>query len=166
MVAKPYTGSYDFSLERQDSLSAGKNFVTLYNPAASGIFVTLTAAFVSYASDVVSPSYTLRGFRIASEPTGGTLHTNSTDVCKFDTAHPDPEVVLRSNNPTVALGAPFFNSPAGVEKKVMSDVHQIDAPPGFNPFLIRPGEGIVFRQAQGAVGHLWNISIIWRELRS
>ena len=165
MVAKPYTGSYDFSLERQDSLAAGKNFLTLYNPPSAGVLMTLTAAFVSYASDTVSPSFTLRGFRIAAEPTGGTLHT-AAEVCKFDTAHPDNEAVIRSNNPTVALGAAFFNSPAGVEKKVMSEVHQIDAPPGFNPFLIRPGEGVVFRQAQGAVGHLWNFSIIWRELRA
>lgn len=158
------TALFVFSLQRQDSLAAGKNFMSLFNPATSGKVVTVGAFFVSYMATTASPAYPLRGYRTASEPTGGTLHTTD-QICYFDSRRYDPAVVIRSGNPTVTLGAPLFSSPPGIVKDTVSDVHQVDAPFGFNPFLLYPGEGVVLRQDVGAAGHLWNLSVTWRELK-
>lgn len=158
------TGLYVFSLQRQDSVVAGKNFFTLENPAGSGKILTLGAFFVSYMATVAAPAYPMRGYRTTNSPTGGTLHNQATEVCKLDTAIPDSIAVLRSNDPSCTLGAAFFNSPVGTVKDTVSGVHDVDAPIGFNPFILRPGEAVVMRQDVGAVGHLWNISLLWREV--
>lgn len=160
------TALYVFSLQRQDSLVAGKNFLTLYNPAASGKIVTVGAFFVSYMTSVASPLYPMRGYRVSAEPTGGTLHAESA-ICRFDTQRFAPSTVVRSNDPTVALGAALFNvSPGLIQGQNQSSmVEQVDAPSSFNPFVLYPGEGVVVRQDAGSVGHLWNVSILWRELK-
>ena len=163
MPAAHRTGLYVFSLQRQDSLVAGKNFITMENPSGSGKILTLGAFFVSYMATVASPAYPMRGYRTASAPTGGTLHT-ATEICRLDTALPDSIAVIRSGNPTTTLGPAFFNSPAGTVKDTVSGVHDVDAPVGFNPFIVRPGEAVVLRQDIGAIGHLWNVSILWREV--
>lgn len=163
MPANHRTGLYIFSLQRQDSLVLGKNFITMLNPAGSGKIITLGGFFVSFFATVAGPAYPMRGYRATSTPTGGTLHT-VTDICKFDTAIADSVAELRSNNPTVTVDGAFFNSPAGTVKDTVGGVHEVDAPPGFNPFVVRPGEAIVLRQDVGAVGHLWNVSVLWREV--
>lgn len=163
MPSNHRTGLHIFSLQRQDSLLAGKNFISLLNPAGSSKVLTLGGFFVSFFATVAGPAYPMRGYRTTSEPSGGTLHT-AADVCKFDTGIPDSVAVIRSNNPSTTLGAPFFNSPAGTVKDTIGGVHQVDAPSGFNPFVLRPGEGVVLRQDVGAVGHLWNVSVLWREV--
>lgn len=157
------TSFYLFSLQRQDSLVAGKNFVTLENPSGSGKFLQLGGAFISYMATVASPAYPMRGYRTTDTPSGGTLHTVS-QICKFDTAIPDSVAVVRSNNPSCTLGAAFFNSPVGTVKDTVGPVHEVDTPVASNPFLLRPGEAVVFREDVGAVGHLWNISVLWREV--
>lgn len=163
MPANHRTGLYVFSLQRQDSLVAGKNFITMLNPAGSGKILTLGGFFVSYMATVASPAYPMRGYRTTTEPSGGTLHTVG-QICKLDTQLPDSVAVIRSGNPTTTLGPAFFNSPVGTVKDTVSVVHDVDAPVGFNPFVIRPGEAVVLREDVGAVGHLWNVSILWREL--
>src|SRR3546814_12060536 len=94
---------------------------------------------------------------------GGTLHAAS-EICKLDTQLPDSVAVIRSNNPSTTLGPAFFNSPVGTVKDTVRTVHDVDAPPGFNPFTIRPGESVLLREDVGAVGHLWNVSRLWREV--
>lgn len=159
------TALYVFSLERQDSLVAGKNFLSLYNPAGSGKVMSVGGFFVSQVATVAGTTYPMRGFRISAEPTGGTLHAES-EVCRFDTQRFASAAVLRSNNPSVGtLGAALFNVPSNIIKDTINLVEQVDAPAGFNPFLLYPGEGVVVRQGAGAVGVLWNLSIIWRELK-
>ena len=159
------TGSYVFSIQRSDSTVLAKNHLTMYNPATSGKAMTVSAFFVSFMATVAAPAYPLRGHRFSGTPSGGTLHTVS-EICKFDTGLHDPAAELRSNNPTAPnLDGAIFNSPPGTVKDTIGPVHQVDAPQGFNPFVLRPGQGVVLRQDVGAVGLFWNISIIWRELR-
>lgn len=158
------TGLHIFSLQRQDSTVAAKNFVTLVNPAGSDKFLTLGGIFVSYFATVAAPAYPLRGYRCGAA-TGGTLANNATEVCRFDTAIPTSVAEIRYGNPTASsIDGAFFNTPAGIMKDTVGTIEQIDAPSGFNPFMLRPGEGVVLRQDAGAVGHLWNISILWREI--
>lgn len=163
MPASHRTGLYIFSVQREDSIAVGKNFVTIENPAGSGKILSLGGLFVSFFATVAGPSYPLRGLRCAG-PSGGTLRAASA-VCKFDTALPDSVALIRTDNPSVAsTDGAFFNSPAPTVKDTIGGVHEIDAPSGFNPFLIRPGEAVLVRQDIGAVGVLWNISILWKEV--
>jgi hypothetical protein len=157
------TGLHIFSLQRQDSAVAGKNFITMVNPVGSTKILTLGGFFVSYFATVAGPAYPMRGYRIGGH-SGGTLAAAS-EVCKFDTAIPDAVAEIRYNNPTVTgMDGAFFNSPAGTVKDTVGGVHEVDAPGGFNPFILRPGEGVVLRQDAGAVGMLWNVSVLWREV--
>lgn len=159
------TALFDFSLQRQDSTVAAKNFISCYNPPSSGKVMSMGGVFVSYVATVAGTSYPMRGYRISTEPTGGTLHTED-QICRFDTQRFAPAMIVRSANPSVGtLGAAFFNAPGSIVKDTVSGIEQIDTPAGFNPFLLYPGEGVVLRQDVGAVGHLWNISVIWRELK-
>ena len=163
MPANHRTGLYIFSAQRQDSLVAGKNFVTLTNPAGSAKLIILGGIFDSFFATVAGPAYPLRGYRTTDTPSGGTLESASS-ICKFDTQLPDSVATIRTNNPTCTTDGAFFNSPSGTVKDTVGGVHEVDAPLGFNPFLLRPGESIVIRQDVGAVGMLWNISVLWREV--
>lgn len=162
------TALFDFSLQRQDSTVAAKNFLTCYNPSTSGKTMSMGGIFVSYMATNPSPAYPMRGYRISGEPTGGTLHAES-EICRFDTQRFAPAMIIRSNNPTLAgaLGAAFFNAAPGITPGLQdsSDIQDVDTPAGFNPFVLYPGEGVVIRQDAGAVGHLWNLSVVWRELK-
>jgi len=159
------TALYIFSRQREDSLVTPKNFVSLWNPVNSGKVMSLGGFFVSFMATVAAPAYPIRGYRITAQPTGGTLAASS-EICAFDTKVFAPAAQIRYDNPTcTGIDGAFFNSPPGTVKDTIGEIQQIDAPPGFNPFLVRPGEGVVIRQDVGAVGHFWNISILWRELR-
>lgn len=159
------TALFVFSIQRQDSLVAGKNFISLFNPAASGKTMAVGSFFISQAATVAGTTYPMRGYRITTEPTGGTSHSAS-EICSFDTQRFTPAGLIRSNNPTVGtLGAAMFNAPSEIVKDKITPIEQVDAPTGFNPFVMYPGEGVVLRQDVGAVGILWNLSIIWRELK-
>jgi hypothetical protein len=159
------TALYVFSLQRQAGLAAGKNFISLYNPLTSGKTMSMGAFFSSNISVQAGPPYPLRGYRISVEPTGGTLHATS-EICAFDNQIFSPAAVIRSNDPTIsAFGPSIYNAPPATQANTVQQTQQTDAPPGFNPFLIRPGEGVVMRQDVGSTGSYWNVSIVWRELK-
>ncbi len=166
MSERHTTALFDFSLQRQDSTVAARNFLTLFNPATSGRVMSLGGIFISYMATNPSPAYPIRGYRISAAPTAGTLHAES-EICRFDTQRFAPAMVVRSGNPTIGtLEASFFNAAPGITNGLAqsSDIQDVDTPAGFNPFLLYPGEGVVIRQDVGAVGHYWNLSVVWREL--
>lgn len=161
------TALFDFSLQRSDATAAAKNHLTLFNPVGSGKLIAMGGFFISYMATNPSPAYPMRGYRISAEPTGGTLHAES-EICRFDTQRFAPAAVIRSNGVTTGtLGAAFFNAAPGITmgQQLSSDIQDVDAPVGFNPFLLYPGEGVVMRQDFGAAGHYWNLSVVWRELK-
>lgn len=161
------TALFDFSVQRQDSTVAAKNFMTLFNPVNSGKAFSMGGFFISYMATNPSPAYPIRGYRISSAPTGGTLVAQS-EICRFDTARFAPAAEIRIDNPTIGtLGAAFFNAAPGITmgQQTSSDIQDVDAPAGFNPFVLYPGEGIVMRQDIGNPGHYWNLSVVWRELK-
>ncbi len=166
MAVTHVTAQYIFSRQREDSTVALKNFVSMWNPVTSGKTIAFGGLFVSYMATVASPSYPMRGYRITVQPTGGTLATSS-EICAFDNKVFMPAAEIRYGNPTISgVDGAFFNSPPCLiqGQNTTGVIERIEPPPGFNPFLVRPGEGIVMRQDQGAAGHFWNFSIAWTEL--
>lgn len=159
------TALYVFSRQREDSTVAAKNFITLWNPVTSGKVMALGGFFVSFMATVAAPAYPIRGYRVTAQPTGGSLAVAG-EICAFDTKVFDPAAEIRYNNPaTAGVSGAFFSAPPGTVKDTIGQVQDIIPPVGFNPFLVRPGEGVVLRQDVGAVGHFWNISVAWRELK-
>jgi len=157
------TGVYVFSADEIPSVVAANNYLTLFNPVGSGKSLYVGGAFVSCVagggSNITSP---MRGFRITTA-TGGVLQPASA-TAKFVSATPDSVAEIRTGNPTVTLGAGIFNSPPALSAgSGGTPVHQVLIPPNSGPFLLAPGEGIVFREAVGDVDLRWNLSISWAE---
>ena len=157
------TGVYVFSADEVPSVVAATNYLSLFNPVGSGKNLYVGGAFVSCVaaggSSITSP---MRGFRITTA-TGGVLQAASA-TAKFISSTPDSVAEVRTGNPTVTLGAGIFNSPPAISAGAGgTPVHQVLIPPNSGPFLLAPGEGIVFRQAAGDVDLRWNLSISWAE---
>jgi len=151
--------TYLFSVAESLGAATAKNHLVIHNPTGSGKLLFLSGFFGSHvalaASALTAP---LRGFRCSGTPTGGTLQAASA-ICKFVPTQSDPVAQVFTADPTVTVGPAFLNSPASVEKRA-SGVHAVDAP---LPFIIAPGNGVVFRQAAFSVDISWNISVLWRE---
>lgn len=165
-IANPaLSGVYAFSLADQVGVVAANNFMTLFNPVGSGRVAIIGGFFISSCSvGQATATEPLRGWRI-SAASAGTLATNSTDVVKFNTSYRDSNMELRSANPTVTLGVPFFNSPPPIGTGAgTAFVHSVEAPPGAGTFSVKPGEGVVVRTASGDVDQHFNMTIAWAEV--
>lgn len=157
-------GSYDFSIGNTPGVVAANNFMTLFNPVASGRNVLFGGAFISSAAaGATSTAEPMRGFRITTA-TGGALQAVA-DIAKFNTASPNPVAEVRTGNPSVTLGAAIFNSPPTISASVGSTaVHAVAVPPAAGPFILAQGEGVVLRTSAGDTDQSWNLSIVWVEL--
>lgn len=166
-VANPaVTGSYSFSISDVAGVVAANNFVSLFNPVGSGKTFAFGGVFISshVVNDVTTPS-SMRGLRITAA-SGGTLATNSTDIAKFATSQPASVAQVRTANPTVTVGPPFFNSPPieSAAKTSSATVQSVLLPPGSTPFTFAPGEGMVIQTTVGDVDQRWNITVVWNEI--
>lgn len=160
-------GTYDYTIADVAGVVATNNFMSIFNPVASGRTIIIVGVFVSStASGGTSITAPMRGFRVTTA-TGGTLATNSTDICKLQTSAPTAAVEIRIGNPTVTLGPPFFNSPPTISASVGSTaVHVITVPPSpaATTFTLAPGEGIVLQTLSGDVDQRWNLGVVWSEI--
>lgn len=157
------TGVYVFSADEVPGVAAANNYLSLFNPVGSGKSMYVGGAFISCVtaggSTVTAP---MRGFRVTTA-TGGVLQATSA-ISKFITANPDSIAEVRTGNPTVTLGAGIFNSPPAISAgSGTTAVHQVLIPPNSGPFLLAPGEGIVFRETTSDTDLRWNLSISWAE---
>lgn len=166
-VANPaITGVYVFSIAGLSGVAAANTFVTVFNPVGSGKTVSFSAAFISTVSTAAAGTTApMRGYRIAAAPTGGTVQGAAT-IAKFNSANPDTVVEVRTDNPTVVLGAPLWNTPPAVTSGVGGGqfVHDVDTPAGSPPFVLAPGEGIAINCASGDTDQVWNITVVWAEI--
>lgn len=156
-------GSYVFSLGNITGIAAANNYMTLFNPLASGRVLSFGGAFVSSgaagASSVTDP---MQGFRITAA-SAGTLQLASA-IAKFNNANPDATAEVRTGTVTATLAAQIFNSPPAISASVGSTaVHQVGVPPAAGPFVLAPGEGIALRAAAGDTDQRWNLSVVWVE---
>lgn len=156
-------GSYVFSIGNVAGVAAANNYISLFNPAASGRVIAFGGAFISsVAGGGTSITNAMQGFRITAA-SAGTLQASSA-VAKFSTSSPNPSAEVRIGNPTVTLGAQVFNSPPVISSTVGSTaVHQVAVPPAAGPFILTENEGVVLRTAAGDVDQVWNLSIVWVE---
>lgn len=141
---------------------AANNFLSVFNPATSGVI--MQAQFVqlsSYAAGVTTASASLIPTRTTAA-SGGNL-TAAANVPRFATAMPNPKCELRTGNPTVttdgfALGAwaPVISTGTG------ESAASANPPPGAS-FVCLPGEGLVFSVSVGDADQVWNIDYVWSE---
>lgn len=158
------TGVYVFSADEVPGVVAANNYLTIANPVGSGKTVAFVGAFLSSSTaggtTVTAP---MRGFR-ANTISGGTLQAVST-IAKFITANPNPVAEIRLGNPTATLDGALFNSPPPLSAtQGGTPVHTVPVPGGTGPFILAPGEGIVFRQSAGDTDIRWNLSVVWAEI--
>ena len=154
--------AYIFSMDSVANVATANNYLSLFNPTGSGRVIIVGGFFIS-SSLLTSSSITasLRGWRI-SAASGGTLQADSA-VGKVQSRFPDPIAQVRTENPTVTLGAALFNSPSPIQDKA-APVHDVALPSIGAVFTMVPGEGIVLRSESGiGVGATWNITAVWAE---
>lgn len=157
-VAKTFV----FSLGNITGVAAANNFLSLFNPVGSGKSVFFGAAYISSEAVAASTnSEPMNLFRITSA-TGGTLQAASA-IGKFQTTMADPTAEVRIGNPTVTVGAQLSNTSPPVGNQVTVPIHVVTVPAVAPPFILAPGEGIVFRALNGDTDQRWNLSIVWSE---
>lgn len=159
------TGAYVYSISNIAGAAAGNNFISLFNPLLSGKTLLFAGAFISCAAaGSATATEPIRGYR-STTSTLGTLVVNATDVAKFQTTQPLSLAEIRTGNPTVTLGPALFNVPSATDGIVdPTTTHVVAVPPGFGPFTLAAGEGIVLRTEAGDVDQRWNLSVVWGEI--
>lgn len=142
---------------------AANNFLTITNPAASGLkFVLLGLRVRCNAVGAVSAMPPMILSR-ASAVSGGSLVTNSTGVAHFRTAGPESAAEVRTGNPTATAGQPVLSASSiestGAGTAAASDFSDI----ADDDFELLEGESVLFRTASGDVDQRWLIGISWKE---
>jgi hypothetical protein len=165
LPAQPTGNFYTFNLPDVPGVVATNNFVSLFNPAASGkTIVIYRATIVPWASAGATTDVSMKVYRTASTPSGGSV-VAAANIPKFDSAAPSSIADLRTTNPTVTLGVgPIFSSPpavtsagAGAQASFVSEI------PAGASFVLHAGEGVVAQTSSGNVNELWNFSVTWLE---
>lgn len=160
------TGAYLFSVEDQAGVVASNTFLTIFNPVGSTRNYATTASYLScVATGATSAVKTMRAYRIAAAPTGGTVQ-GAAAICKVQNTYRDTNAVIRVGpGISAVLGAPFSATPPPVTTGAGGSqfVHPIALPAQAPAFLLAPGEGVAFNTAAGTVNQSWSITIAWAE---
>jgi len=157
-------GVYAFALIDAPGVVAANNFLSLFNPLASGrnlaFSFSATASYVATTS-VVAASM---GLYRTTTSTGGV--DSSASIAKLASAYPAPVGVVRTGNPTVTLGNALNSVPPPLSAGSFTsgDAITINATSTANTLVLAPGEGVVFRTASGDVNQRWNLTIAWAEI--
>lgn len=159
-------GTNFYTSQISDTLGvvAANNFLSLFNPVASGKTITLYTVFViPWATAAASVTVSMLLTR-TSAASVGTL-VSAANIGKFTTSSPNSVAEVRTGNPTVtkvglAIGSfpPAITAAAGGASPAISGT-----PPSGATFALMPGEGVVMSTASGSVGQLWNLGFVWAE---
>jgi len=154
--------SYHFAIIDAPDVVAANNFISLFNPAASGKnYVFLEAHIGTYAVSNTTNASSMAMYRV-SAASGGTL---ATAIARYDTSKIVSTAEIRTGNPTVTrtTGVPAMPiTPAVATGAGGNASTTLQVTPGTN-YLLRPGEGRVFGTASGDTNQRWNIDLIWAE---
>lgn len=160
-----WQGGYVYSQDQITGVVAANNYLALTNPVGSPRLVVVAGIFISSTTiGGISDAPPMRGF-FTTNVSGGSLVASS-GIGKVRSTMPNPSAEVRTGNPTVTLGAPFFNSPATIASGSESPgfVHQVPTTIPAGSITLLPGEGIVLRTASGSDPQRWNLSVAWSEL--
>lgn len=155
---------YNHQIQDVPGVVAATNFLSVFNPAASGKTLTFyTIAILPWATAATSATTSMLVTRTTAA-SAGTLVAAST-VGKFETQSPNSVTEVRIANPTVTkVGLPLVAIPPAITAAAqgISNTATITPPPGAT-YDCLPGEGLVFSCALGTVSQLWNLGLVWSE---
>lgn len=144
---------------------AANNFMSIFNPAASGkIFIFYQFVCFPYAGAASTATANMNVHRVTAA-SGGSLRAAS-DINKFITSQANSVAEVRTGNPTVTIlgTVPFLAIPPAITSAgsgVSATVNII--PPSGAVFHVLPGEGVVARTTAGDVDQLWSLGFTWGE---
>lgn len=145
---------------------AANNFLSVFNPAASGKTMVFTQfVCLPYATAATTPTDNMEVWRVSAASVGTQLA--AANINKFDAASANSIAEVRTANPTTTLvgTVPVLAIPPAVTSAaggVSSTVNII--PPSGSLFICRAGEGVVARTPAGAVGQVWTLGFSWFEM--
>lgn len=141
---------------------AANNFLSVFNPAASGVTVVGLGAVVgAYANAATTSTNSMVVSRITAASAGTLIAAAS--IPRYDTTLSNPTTEVRTGNPTVTTsGLPLigFTPPIAAGAGVSGI-----ASPAITgaSFVMHPGQGLLFATAAGDVNQRWNIQFTWAE---
>lgn len=157
------TGSnfYTAAITDVPGVVAANNFLSLFNPVASGKTIIVYGTIVlAWASGAQTATVSLNVFRTTAA-SAGSLQTPD----KFSSSSPASIAEVRKSNPTVTTtGASLGGWPPAVTAAAGGTSPYSLNTPGGASFVLLPGEGVVMSTASGNVNQLWNLGFIWAEI--
>lgn len=160
------TGAYIVSLTDLPGVVAANNFVSVFNPVASGRNLYFLGMFIStyVASGASTTRNSMQGKQITAA-SGGTLITGAANIFKPVSTYPNNVSEVRTGNPTVTANATFLNSPPPIGTSTGQYVHSVGLGASQNGggLFFAPGEGFVLTTAAGNTSQTWNISVVFGE---
>lgn len=156
---------YSYGFIDLPGVVASNNFISIFNPVTSTVkHRPLEVGLTCYTASNVSTIGTMAAYVITAA-SGGTLVNNATDVTRFRSSAPVPQVEIRTGNPTVTRrnNTPvLFKAPVVSTGGGNSGTVTIVAPTA-SPFVLSPGTGLVFNTAAGDVLQRWCLVYAWDE---
>jgi len=156
---------YVYAVGDVPGVVAANNFLSVFNPGASGKAVVFYgASIVPWAGGAATVTVSMRTFRTTAA-SAGTLIA-AANVGKFVTTDANASAEVRIGNPTVTTtGLELISVPPAITSAGAGVGAQTStAPPGGAGFVCTPGQGVVFSTTSGDVDQLWNFQIIWAEI--
>jgi hypothetical protein len=154
---------YQFAMVDTPGVVAANNFLSHFNPAASGkTAAPLGLVIQPYAINNSSTPNSMTLFR-TSAASVGTLISAATITRWNPGIDPNPVTEIRTGNPTVTTtGLALIGIAPIVSSGASSNSAALVAPFTIPPTLPN-STGLVFTTAAGNVNQLWNIQYTWME---
>lgn len=141
---------------------AAKNFMSLFNPVASGkTLVPLGFVMDCHTNAATTSDASMTIFRTSAASVGTLFAANT--VTRFVPTDPDPVAEVRVANPTVtATGRVLIGIAPAIYPGGGGGNPAFVTPSGGFP-IIPAGTGIVFGTSAGDVDQRWNLQLTWME---
>lgn len=153
---------YQACLVDSPGVVAANNFLSLFNPVASGKSL-VPLGFIIDCHDVAATNIgsSMTIFRTSAASVGTLFAANT--VTRFVPSDPDPVAEVRVANPTVTTtGRVLIGIPPAINPGGGGTNSTFVTPAGSFP-IIPAGTGIVFGTASGDTDQLWNLQLTWIE---
>lgn len=163
--APPGQSFYFHGMADVPGVVAANNFVSYFNPAASGKTVFFyQLAVTPYATGATTVTVSMLVSRTTAASAGTLVAANT--IPRIITTSADPVLEVRTGNPTVTkTGIALIGIPPSVTAAAggASANGVPSTPPSGAAFVLLPGQGVVLSTASGNVNQLWNTQVTWSE---